>query len=64
MGISKRHASADTRGDADLEQQRAPDGMPRGSRGMGWPQEAETVGHVGAGGGGGGGVTYVGEVAC
>ena len=29
-GISKRHASAGTRGDTDLAQARAPDGVPRG----------------------------------
>ena len=34
MGVSKRHASAGTHGDADLEQQRSPDGTPRGFRGM------------------------------
>ena len=60
MGISKRSASVGTHGDKDLEQERSPDGTPRGSRGMGWPQGAETVGQVGSGRV----RTYVGEVAC
>ena len=34
MGISKRGASVGTHGDKDLEQERSPDGRPRGSQGI------------------------------
>ena len=48
-GISKRHASAGTRGDADLDRQRAPDHAPRGSRSTSGNRRAETVGQGAAG---------------
>ena len=49
MGISKRSASAGTHGHADLDQERAPDLTPRGSRGTSGNRRAEATGQGGAG---------------
>ena len=48
-GFSKRSESAGTHRDKDLEQQRSPDHMPRGARGMGGSKEERSVGQGGAG---------------
>jgi len=48
--ITKRHTSAGTCGDADLERQRAPDGTPRGSRAWAGLKEQRLWANWGRGG--------------